>query len=163
MAGFFQTQQGSQLQQSFEGQGPCLAGAMPSSGFIPIWLYTENGIGGPFGKGSLACQGVFSQIGGGVDQISGNTLTNPGLPMFLSGTLTTLVATGVTANGNQIRCSDLATTAAVNDGDLVQPYFVIATNSVILGIGTTQLPFNCTLNVPPGDQVATLVVQFAKI
>jgi hypothetical protein len=123
----------------------------------------ENGIGGPFGKGSLACEGVFSQIGGGVDQISGQTLTNPGLPMFLSGTLTSLVVTGVTANGNQIRCSDLTTTVSVNDGDMVEPYFVIATNSVILGIGTTQLPFACTLKVPSGDQVNNLVVQFAKI
>jgi hypothetical protein len=106
---------------------------------------------------------VFSQIGGGVDQISGNTLTNPGVPMFLSGTLTSLVVTGVSENGNQIRCSDLTTTAAVNDGDMVQPYLAIATNSVIMGIGTTQLPFTCNLSVPQGDQVNTLVVQFAKI
>jgi hypothetical protein len=141
MATFFQTPQAPQLQQSFDGQGPCLQVAMPSSGYIPIWLYMENGIGGPFGKGSLACQGVFSKIGGGVDQISGQTLVNPGLPMFLGGTLTTLVATGVTVNGKQIRCSDLTTAVSVNDGDMVQPYFVIATNSVILGIGTKQLSF----------------------
>ena len=164
LAGFFQAQtQGSKLQQTFNGQGPCLNVPMPSSGYIPIWLYMENGIGGPFGKGNLACEGVFSQIGGGIDQLSGKTLTNPGVAMFLDGTLTTLVTTGVTVNGNQIRCSDLTTTVAVHDGDLVQPYFVIASNSVILGIGTNQLPLTCNLNVPAGDQVQVLVVQFAKI
>jgi hypothetical protein len=163
MASFFQATQGSQLQQSFDGQGPCLPSAMPSTGYIPFYLYMANDIGGAFGQGSSACAGVFSQIGGGVDQISGQTLVNPGLPMFLSGTLTTLVATGVTVKGNQIRCSDLTTTAPVNDGDMVQPYFVIATNSVILGVGTTQLPFTCNLNVPLGDQVLKLAVQFAKI
>lgn len=164
LAALFQTQtQGSQLQQTFNGQGPCLSGPLPSSGYIPIWLYMENGIGGPFGKGNLACSGVFSQIGGGVDQFSGKTLANPGVAMFLDGTLTTLVTTGVTVNGNQIRCDDLTTTVAVHDGDLVQPYLVIASNSIILAIGTNQLPFSCNLNVPAGDQVSALVVQFAKI
>jgi hypothetical protein len=169
MAGFFQVSSSStasQLQQTFDGQGPCLSspGSMPSSGYIPIWFYTETGIGGPFGSSApLVCAGVFSQIGGGVDQISGQTLSNPGVPMYFSGTLTTLVATGVTVKGNYVRCSDLMDTYSVNDGDLVQPYFVIQTNSVILGIGTTQLPFTCNLNVPTGDQVATLQVQFAKI
>jgi hypothetical protein len=164
MAGLLQTQpQTSALQQSFNGQGPCLTVPMPTSGYIPIWLYMENGIGGPFGKGSLVCGGVFAQIGGGVDLISGKTLTNPGVAMFLDGTLTTLVATGVTVNGNQVRCNDVSTTVAVHDGDLVQPYFSIASNSVILGIGTNQLPFTCSLSVPQGDQVSALVVQFAKI
>jgi hypothetical protein len=163
MAAMFQSSSSSQLQQTFDGQGPCLSVSMPSSGYIPIWFYMENGIGGPFGKGALACSGVFSQIGGGVDQISGQTLTNPGVPMFESGTLTTLVATGVTVGGAQVRCSDLTTTVSVNDGDMVQPYFVIASNSVIMGIGTNQLPFTCNLNVPQGDQVNNLVVQFAKI
>lgn len=167
MAGFFQTpsSQGSQLQQTFDGQGPCLNSpqSMPSNGYIPIWFYTETAIGGPFGSGSLVCSGVFSQIGGGIDEISGQTLTNPGVPMYFAGTLTTLVATGVTRNGNNIRCSDLTTTYQVKDGDLVQPYLVIQTNSVILGVGTTQLPFTCNLNVPAGDQVNVVQVQFAKI
>jgi hypothetical protein len=163
MAAMFQSSSGSQLQQTFDGQGPCLQVAMPSSGYIPIWYYMENGLGGPFGKAPLVCSGVFSQIGGGVDQISGLTLTNPGVPMFLSGTLTTLVATGVTVGGAQIRCSDLTTTVSVNDGDMVQPYFVIGSNSIIVAIGTNQLPFTCSLNVPQGDQVSNVVVQFAKI
>jgi len=138
---------------------------MPATGFIPVLLDMDAEIGtSQLGQGGLPiCQGVFSQIGGGVDQISGKTLTNPGTPMFFNGTLTTLVATGVTVNGNRVRCSDLTTTVSVNDGDMVQPYFVIASNSVIVGIGTTQLPFTCNLNVPQGDQVFSLVVQFAKI
>lgn len=97
--------------------------------------------------GALVCTGVVSQIGGGEDQVSGQTLTNPGVPMFLAGTLTMLVATGVTVSGVQIRCSDLTTTAAVNDGDLVQPYLAISTNSIILGIGANQRSFTCNLNV----------------
>lgn len=165
IAGFLQSgQQGSQLQQSFVGQGPCLNVPMPATGYIPIQLPFSNNIGGSFGQGTIAnCGGVFSQIGGGVDQISGKTLSNPGIPMFQSGTLTTLVVTGGTVNQTSIKCSDLTTTVAVKNGDLVQPYFVIASNSVVLGIGTTQLPFTCNLNVPPGDQVQFLFAQFAKI
>jgi hypothetical protein len=83
--------------------------------------------------------------------------------MFLAGTLTRLVATGVTVNGVQIRCSDLTTTAAINHGDLVPPYLAISTNSIILGIGANQPPFMGNLNVAQGDPVSNLVVQFAKI
>jgi hypothetical protein len=44
-------------------------------------------------------------FGGGVDQISGQPLTNPGVPMLLAGSLTRLVATGVTVYGVQLRCN----------------------------------------------------------
>jgi hypothetical protein len=117
MAAIFQTQQqGSQIQQSFQAGGPCLQVPMPPSGFIPLLLNMEAEIGtSQLGGGGIPiCEGVFSQIGGGVDQISGKTLTNPGTPMFFSGTPTTLVATGATVNGNRIRCSDVTTTVPVN-------------------------------------------------
>jgi hypothetical protein len=111
----------------------------------------------------LACSGVFSQIGGGVDSVSGGTLTNPGTPIYLDGTLSTLVVTGRSVSGSLIRCSDLVTTSTVKDQQLVQPYFVISNNSVILGIGTAQLPLTCNLNIPAGDQAGVISVQWAKI
>lgn len=176
MAALFQAQpQASQIQQSFQGGGVCGNGASstgalvnPSgatTGFIPFQVPIEpdihtQSVSTPF---LLACQGVFSQIGGGVDTISGGTLANPGTPVYSDGTLSTLIVTGISANGNIIRCSDLTTTYAVKDQQLVQPYFVIASNSVILGIGTTQLPFTCNLSIPQGDQAGVLIVQWAKI
>lgn len=171
MATFFQAapQQTSQIQQSFQG-GSC-GGDTPgavvnfngaTTGLIPIQVPTEPDIQIPQGTARLACGGVFSQIGGGVDTVSGGTLTNPGTPMYLDGTLTTLVVTGRSVNGSPIRCSDLTTTVPVKDQQLVQPYFVIDNNSVILGIGTTQLPFS-SLNIPTGDQAGFISVQWAKI
>jgi hypothetical protein len=176
MATLFQAQQqASQIQQSFQGGGVCgngvsATGALvnPSgakTGFIPLQVPIEpdirtQNVSTPF---LLACQGVFSQIGGGVDTVSGGTLTNPGTPVYLDGTLSTLIVTGISAKGSLIRCNDLITTYAVKDQQLVQPYLVIDNNSVILGIGTTQLPFTCNLSIPPGDQAAVLTVQWAKI
>jgi len=64
--------------------------------------------------------------------------------------------------GQQIRCSDLTDTAGVHDSDLVQPYFVIDTNSVVLAVGSTQLPLTCQLNIAPGDQAGSISVQWAK-
>lgn len=178
MASFFQVapQQTSQIQQSFQGGGVCGNGASatgalvnPSgatTGFIPLEVPVESDIHNPQDPSNpfpLACSGVFSQIGGGVDLVSGGTLTDPGTPMYLDGTLSTLVVTGRSVNGTLIRCNDLTTTFPVKDQDLVQPYFVVDNNSVILGIGTTQLPFTCNLNIPKGDQAAVLSVQWAKI
>lgn len=107
----------------------------------------ENGIGGPFPHGSLVCAGWSRKAEAEWTKVSGQTLTNPGVPMFLALTLTTLVATGVTVNGVQIRYSDFTKTAALNDGDLVQPYWAISTNSIRLGIGANQRTFTCNLNV----------------
>jgi hypothetical protein len=171
MATFFQaTQQPSQIQQSFQG-GSCggdTAGAVVNSsgattGFIPIQVPVEPDIQIPQGTPKLACSGVFSQIGGGVDSVSGGTLTNPGTPMYLDGTLSTLVVTGRSVNGSPIRCSDLTTTFPVKDQQLIQPYFVIDNNSVILAIGTNQLQFTCSLNIPTGDHAGFISVQWAKI
>lgn len=166
MATLFQTQPASQLQQSFQGTCPFSDYyPLPSSGYIPFELPDENLIGGFYtgATGNDPCSGVFAQIGGGVDQVSGLTLVNPGTPMIFGGTLTTLVATGITNNGNYVRCTDVTTTASVNDGDKVEAYFAPATNSVILGVGTTQLPFVCNLTISPGDQIRYASVQFAKI
>lgn len=176
MATFFQVapQQTSQIQQSFQGGGVCgnpvtATGAVvnfngATTGFIPLEVPLEADIvdihNVPLNP---ACAGVFSQIGGGVDTVSGGTLTNPGTPIYLDGTLSTLVVTGRSVNGTLIRCSDLMTTFSVKDQQLVQPYFVIDNNSVVLGIGTTQLPFTCNLNIPTGDQAAVITVQWAKI
>jgi len=167
--------QSSQLQQSFQGGGVCgnrasATGQIVNSsgaktGFIPLQVPVEPDIHNPQDPANpfpLACSGVFSQIGGGVDTVSSGTLTDPGTPMYLNRTLYTLVVAGKSLKGSVIRCSDLATTVSVKDQDLVQPYFVIDNNSVILGIGTTQLRFTCSLNIPGGDQAGVISVQWAK-
>jgi hypothetical protein len=182
MASFFQASpQPSQIQQSFEGQS-YQAGENPvgpntgitfnqtnqTTGFIPLCVPGESFI--QFGPGAtqLPCQNAFAQIGSGPTLFypgspTPGTLTNPGTPVYFDGTLTTLIVTGRTMNGSLIRCSDITTTVQVHDQDLVQPYFVLDSNSVILGIGTTQLPFTCDLNIPAGDQAGFLFVQWAKI
>ena len=82
-----------------------------------------NAIGG-FDYYSV-CQGVFSQVGGGTstpgpdavvpnpgaDPTGSGTLTNPGTAIYADGTLSTLIVTGYSVAGKQIRCSDLAHTA----------------------------------------------------
>jgi hypothetical protein len=178
MASLFQiSPQSAQIQQSFQGycgddtQGigaTAVNYSGAATGFIPLLVPLDAIINVPpkgtqQGTQMNVCGGLFLQIGGGVDTLSGGTLTNPGTPMYLDGALTTLVVTGRTLSGATIRCSDLSTTVQVHDQDLVQPYFVIANNSVILAIGTNQLPFTCNLNVPGGDQASFMSVQWAKI
>jgi hypothetical protein len=170
LAAVFQTSSGSgsQLQQSFTEGGPCNYGngsypIIPASGYIPFQgnntgTFTLNGK-----TVALACAGVEAQIGG-PDEISGGTLSNPGgYPVYFSGTLTTLVVTGITAGGVSIRCSDLTTTVSVQDEQAVEAYYVAATGSVVLAIGTNQLPFTCNLNIPAGDQINGIQAQWAKI
>lgn len=77
LAGFFQTSSGSQLQQSFGEDGPCLLVPMPASGYIP---FQGNDTGQIVLNGQTvgnACEGVLTQSGG-TDQITGGTLGNPG-------------------------------------------------------------------------------------
>jgi len=141
----------SQIQQSFQGYcGADITGSGSNpfnysgatSGFIPLQVPLDSLIQIPKQDTQDGVRGgVFSQIGGGVDILSGGMLANPGTPMYFGGTLSTLVLTGRTLKGTLIRCSDLTTTVQVHDQDLVQPYFVIDNDSVILAIGTNQLPF----------------------
>jgi hypothetical protein len=172
LASVFQTAsaQSSQLQQSFQGTscGSDFPGSVvnysgATVGFIPIQVTGEPDIQIPQATQKQACSGVFSQIGGGVDSVSNGTLTNPGIPMYLDGTLSTLVVTGRGTKGTPIRCSDLTTTVPVKDQDLVQPYFVIGSNSVILAIGINPLPFVCNLSIPTGEDAGFISVQWAKI
>jgi hypothetical protein len=168
VASFFQTSSGSQLQQSFTETGPCNYGngpnpIIPSSGYIP---FQGSGTGSFVLNGTtvaLACAGVEAQIGG-PDEITGGTLSNPGgYPVYFSGTLTTLVATGTTVGGVSVRCSDLTTTVSVQDAQAVEAYYAAATSSVVLAIGTNQLPFTCNLTIPAGDQINYIQAQWAKI
>jgi len=173
MASFFQTTtQPSQLQQSF--QGSCGDEVMVSpnninngatSGFVPIQVPLDTPLIYNNNLPDNICSAVLSPIGSGINTVLGvgGTVTNPGTPMYLDGTLSTLVGTGLTLGNVVVRCGDLTTTVPVHDNDLVQPYYSIATNSVVLGIGTTQLPFTCNLNVPAGDSIRYLSVQWAKI
>jgi hypothetical protein len=182
-------QQASQIQQSFQAlscdafsfsPGTKVNSHGATTGLIPMqvlgdpWIINPN----PHAPGgfypSNVCYGVFAQLGGGTSLVpplqpngapnpGAGTLTNPGTAIYADGTLSTLIVTGISTAGNQIRCSDLTDTAAVHDSDLVQPYFVIDTNSVVLAIGGTQLPLTCQLNIASGDQVGSISVQWAKI
>jgi hypothetical protein len=171
--------QPAKIQQSFQGlscgafqQGSQVNSSVGvSAGFIPLQVMGDPFIlvPGPTRVEQLTiCSGVFAQVGGGANLANrggtpiGGTLSNPGTPMYTDGTLSTLIVTGLTVNGQQIRCSDLTDTAPVHDSDLVQPYFVIETNSVVLAIGSTELPLKCQLNVPAGDQAGSLSVTWAK-
>jgi hypothetical protein len=151
-----------------------------TTGFIPIevlgdpWIILPNSMA-PGGFYYYAvCDGVFAQVGGGTSLlpsvgpsgapgVGAGTLANPGTAIYADGTLSTLIVTGISFAGKQIRCSDLTHTAAVHDSDLVQPYFVIGTNAVVLAIGGTQLPLTCTLAIDQGDQASSISVQWAKI
>jgi hypothetical protein len=167
LASFFQTSSGSQLQQSFEESGPCFSLSVPftpwpTSGYVPF-----GGVNtGDFvlnGQVLPACLGDEATIGG-PDQITGATLAPPGgYPVYFSGTLTTLVVMGTTVGGASLRCSDLTTTVAVQDGQVVEAYYAVAAQSVVLAIGTSQLPFTCNLNIPAGDQINYIQAQWAKI
>src|SRR5262249_28395760 len=170
----FQTPQPqtAQIQQSFEGLscGAFQPGSevnfnRAASGFIPIQVLGDPFIEptNPSSGERLACGGVFAQVGGGPDLSAAGTLTNPGTVIYTDGTLSTLIVTGRSTGGQQIRCRDTTTTVAVHDLDLVQPYFVIQSNSVILAIGTNQLPFNCLLNIPVGDSAGSLAVNWVKM
>jgi hypothetical protein len=169
LATFFQTSSGSQLQQSFAEDGPCISGSAPfipwpTSGYIPFRGVNTGDFYAVNGQFVLAgCQGDEATIGG-PDQVTGAALAPPGgYPVYLSGTLTTLVVTGTTVGGTSVRCSDLTTTVAVQDGQIVEAYYAVTANSVVLAIGTSQLPFKCNLNIPAGDQINYIQAQWAKI
>jgi len=164
-------QQAAQIQQSFQGlscgafqPGSTVNFSGATTGFIPIEVLGDPFILGGVGNEQSICGGVFAQLGGGTNlSAAGGTLTNPGVQIFTNGTLSTLIVTGISVNGKQIRCSDLTDTAPVQDADLVQPYFVIDSNSVVLAVGSTQLPLTCQLNIASGDQAGSISVQWAKI
>jgi hypothetical protein len=85
-------------------------------------------------------------------------------PLFHSGTLQTLVVTGLTSGGAQVRCSDLTTRSPGADKDFVVPYFNPQSNAVSLFNNVTQLSFSCPLDgVPAGDTVARLTARWTKL
>ena len=177
----------SSIQQSFQGlscdaftPGTKVNWSGSTTGFIPIqvlgdpWIINPNSSAPGGFYPSQVCYGVFAQVGGGTSLlpsvspggspgVGAGTLANPGTTIYADGTLSTLIVTGISLAGKQIRCSDLTDTVAVHDSDLVQPYFVIGTNAVVLAIGATQLPLTCTLNIDAGDQAGSISVQWAKI
>jgi hypothetical protein len=168
LATFFQTSSGAQLQQSFAETGPCFYRSeppipWPTNGYIP---FQGAGTGEFVLNGQIVqvpCLGDEATIGG-PDQATGAVLGPPaGYPVYFSGTLTTLVAIGTTVGGAPVRCSDLTTTVAIQDGQVVEAYYAVATQSVVLAIGTSQLPFTCNLTIPAGDQIAYIQAQWAKI
>jgi hypothetical protein len=173
IAALFQTSQqpAAQIQQSFQGlscgafqPGSIVNWSSATTGFIPVEVLGDPFILGGVGGEQSVCGGVFTQPGGGTNlTTNGGTLTNPGVQIYSDGTLSTLIVTGISVAGKQIRCSDLTDTAVVHDSDLVQPYFVIDKNSVVLAVGATQLPLTCQLNLDAGDTAGSIAVQWAKI
>lgn len=163
--------QAAKIQQSFEGlscnafqPGAEVNFKHAASGFIPIDVLGDPFILGGIPGGEGTCAGVFAQVGGGPNVTSsGGTLTNPGTIIYTDGTLSTLIVIGLSVAGQQIRCSDTTTTVSLHDQDLVQPYFEIQSNSVVLAVGTNQLPFTCHLNVPTGDSAGSLAVNWVKM
>ncbi len=165
-----------QIQQSFQGlscdafePGSKVNQSNARAGFIPIQVLSDpfimlsnQTVPGSFNELPI-CAGVFSQVGGGRDLVSGGTLTSPGTPVFGDGTLSTLIVTGRSVEGQQIGCSDLQNTAPVHGSDLIQPYFVIENNSVVLAMGSSQLSLHCQLNIATGDQAGSLSVNWVKM
>ena len=88
---------------------------------------------------------------------------NPtGLPIFLTGTVNSLVAYGNLTSGNQFHCLDTTNTSSVQDNTFVRPYYDLAHDTIILGSGTTQLTLVCSISIPPGDDLARIQVQWIK-
>lgn len=135
---FQSSQQTSTIQQSFQGlscdafiPGTKVNWNGSSTGFIPIlvlgdpWIIGDPNPNAPGGFNFYpVCYGVFAQVGGGTSLlptvgpggspgVGGGTLANPGTAIYADGTLSTLIVTGVSVAGQQIRCSDLTDTAAI--------------------------------------------------
>jgi hypothetical protein len=85
-------------------------------------------------------------------------------PLFHPGTIQTLVVTGLTSGGAQVRCSDLTTRSPGADKDFVVPYFNPQSNAISMFNNVTQLSFSCSLDgVPAGDTVARLTARWTKL
>lgn len=142
----------SDIPESFESVCDFPSGfvaSVPNGNLVPF--LNTNGSSDPNN-----CSTFFSaaQPGGGSAQ-----------PLFHAGTIQTLVVTGVSTNGIQIRCSDLTTTSAASDKDFVVPYYRPSDNSVLLFNGTTQLSFSCPLSptLTGGDTPQRLVARWQKL
>lgn len=85
-----------------------------------------------------------------------------GTPIFLSGSISALVVSAITSKGQNISCRDTTSTAAVNDGQMVMPYLRLSDYTVLLGSGSTQLAPSCQLQVPTGDDIFKMYVNWAK-
>lgn len=138
----------SQLQQSFQANCDLTGVTAPPNVLIPLLQPIDRAVP------SCSSTGV---------QFFPQPQSNAGTPMFFAGTLSSLVATAFTQGGATIRCSDITTTAAVQDQQLVQAYYNVSTNAIVLAAGGTALSFNCVLPVPAGDSITQLTVQWGKI
>jgi hypothetical protein len=78
------------------------------------------------------------------------------------GTVGTLVVIADSGTAQDLICKDLASTAALTDGQLISVWFRPSDNKVLLFQGTTQLSPTCTVPVPAGDAVSRISAQFLK-
>ena len=104
--------------------------------------------------------GVFAHIGDSVDT-NGKQWPVIGFPIFQSGTISKLVVSGLTTASSRIRCADLASTAAITDGQIVEPWLDIASGSITLATGSTNLQVTCSLNTPASN-ISFVSVYWAK-
>jgi hypothetical protein len=80
------------------------------------------------------------------------------------GTLAALVVTAE-VNGSEIRCNNVTGTAAIHDGDHIQPWFDTQTGTVLLTSEHVVLAPTCTLPGIAAGAVGVhkVVIKFAKI
>lgn len=88
--------------------------------------------------------------------------TPTGFPIFLAGTINSLVAYGTLVSGNRFRCIDTNNTDMLQDTTYVRAYYDLAHDAIVLGSGTTQLSVTCSITLAPGDDVQTIQVQWIK-
>lgn len=86
-----------------------------------------------------------------------------GIEVAFAGTITTLKISVVTSTNQRFRCVVLNGNAAVNDNDLIQPYYNFTTNTGVIGDGTTQLPISCQVPIPAGQTAQKLTMEWSKI
>lgn len=136
----------SQLPESFEATCD-LTGNAPGTVTGNLVLEVPNGL-------SCGPSGIFF---GGV-----GSFPVTGIPVALSGTITVMKVNVVTVNGQHVRCILTTGNSAVNDNDPVQPYYNMDTNTVVFGIGTTQLSDTCAVPVAAGDSPQKIIVDYSK-
>ena len=143
----------SQLAQSYESLCDAYRSSDASSlhaGLGNSGLVSLNYLGGNI------CSGVLSSVG------ADETGVEKGFPIILAGSVNTLVAYGLFKSGTPFRCMDTTNVAALSDNTFVRAYFDLSHDAVILGSGQTQLSVTCLINIPTGDDIAALTVQWLK-
>lgn len=148
----------SQVAQSYESLCFAFQNLNGSAGVSMHQAYGTQGLVsldyGP-GYGTI-CLGPLTGVG---SDENGNP---QGFPVILSGAINTLAVYGTFVSGSRFRCVDTTNVSPLSDGSYVRAYYNLSNDSIILGSGTNQLAPTCSINIPPGDDVSQIVVQWLK-